>query len=128
MNAIGKLGIGLCLVGALGYGRGYISGVGGGRDYTGKLMDASCYDREGKHMRGVAEKCAPTASTSAFVFRTSEGRLLKLDSDGNAKAETAIESGVLKSGDDGMRASIIGRRHHDMLEVSSIMHHDKGVY
>ena len=48
--------------------------------FSGKLLDASCYDQQKK-----AASCDATSSTTAFAIEAS-GMVYKLDSAGNSKA------------------------------------------
>jgi hypothetical protein len=54
--------------------------------YSGKLLDASCYDQQKK-----ADSCIATVSTTTFAIEVS-GKVYKLDGDGNTKAAAAIKS------------------------------------
>ena len=61
--------------------------------FTGKLVDAACYDQE----KG-AKPCDATAATSTFAVNVS-GKVYKLDEAGNAKAAEAIKSRADRSAD-----------------------------
>ncbi len=78
-------------------------------NFSGKLMDASCYNtnkvasKESGHKTytSIAKTCAPTASTSMFAVRVTGsargadvGNTIKLDDSGNAKAAAALQSGA----------------------------------
>jgi len=54
--------------------------------YSGKLLDASCYDQQKK-----AASCDATSSTSAFAIEVS-GMVYKLDTAGNSKATAALKN------------------------------------
>ena len=54
--------------------------------YSGKLLDASCYDQQKKVV-----SCDATSNTTAFALEVS-GTVYKLDSAGNSKASTAIKA------------------------------------
>jgi hypothetical protein len=54
--------------------------------YSGKLLDASCYDQQKK-----AASCDATSNTTSFALEVS-GTVYKLDSAGNAKAATALKN------------------------------------
>ena len=54
--------------------------------YSGKLLDASCYDQQKK-----AESCGATSTTTAFALEVS-GTVYKLDTAGNSKASDAIKN------------------------------------
>jgi len=70
-----------------------ISGLALAEDFSGKLLDASCYDQE----KG-AKPCDATAATSAFAVNVN-GQVYKLDSAGNSKAAEAIRSRADRSAD-----------------------------
>jgi len=54
--------------------------------YSGKLLDASCYDQQKK-----VDSCGATSSTTAFALEVS-GKVFKLDDAGNSKASEAIKN------------------------------------
>jgi len=105
-------------------------------NWNGKLLDASCYDTNSggstlsrastkKSREDLAKTCAPSASTSSFAFLNSKGKVYKLDTDGNAKAAAAFQSGSLKPDKDGdMHASLSGTEMGDAIKVDSI--HGRG--
>jgi len=55
-------------------------------NYSGKLLDASCYDQQKK-----ADSCDATSTTTAFALEVS-GTVYKLDTAGNSKASDAIKN------------------------------------
>jgi hypothetical protein len=54
--------------------------------FSGKLLDAACYERQMK-----AEGCDASGTTAAFVPEVS-GRILKLDAAGNQKTAAAVRN------------------------------------
>ncbi|HTS29446.1 MAG TPA: hypothetical protein VMH81_26435 [Bryobacteraceae bacterium] len=54
--------------------------------WTGRLVDASCYDQQKS-----ATTCDPTSSTTAFAI-IAAGKAYKLDDAGNAKAVEAMKN------------------------------------
>jgi len=54
--------------------------------YSGKLLDASCYDQQKK-----ASACDATSTTASFALEAS-GMVYKLDSACNAKASAALKN------------------------------------
>jgi len=62
-------------------------------NYSGKLLDASCYDQQKK-----ADSCAATSNTTAFALEVS-GTVYKLDTAGNAKASDAIKNRADRTAD-----------------------------
>src|SRR5436190_2304633 len=102
MTTLSKVLITLSLSGALSFAE----------NWNGKLLDDSCYDSshsgatsaagatqatDKKSRENLAKTCAPTSSTSSFAFLSSNGKVYKLDSEGNTKAAAALQSGSLKS-------------------------------
>jgi len=55
-------------------------------NYSGKLLDASCYDQQKK-----ADSCNATSTTTAFALEVSS-TVYKLDTAGNTKASAAIQN------------------------------------
>ena len=55
-------------------------------NFSGKLVDASCYDQQKK-----ASSCDATSNTTAFALEVS-GTIYKLDTAGNSKASDAIKN------------------------------------
>ena len=54
--------------------------------WTGRLVDASCYDQQKS-----ATACDPSASSSSFALVVS-GQTYKLDNEGNTKATEALKN------------------------------------
>ncbi len=65
---------------------GVFSMVALAESYSGKLLDASCYDQQKK-----ATACDATSSTTSFALEAS-GAVYKLDSAGNTKASAALKN------------------------------------
>jgi hypothetical protein len=126
MTTFSKIVIALSLSGPLSFAE----------NLNGKLLDASCYDTshsatsntsgtthgmDRKSRENLAKTCAPTASTKSFAFMDAKGMVYKLDSEGNTKASSALQSGSLKPDKDGdMHASISGSRQGDAVKVDLI--------
>ncbi len=55
-------------------------------DWTGRLLDASCYDQN-----KTSKPCDATGSTTSFMLDVN-GKVYKLDAAGNSKAVDAIKS------------------------------------
>jgi hypothetical protein len=119
MKTIAKLGIAFCLAGAFSYGD----------VWRGKLLDASCYDQNGK-LGHEGSVCAPTASTTNFAIKVRHGKVYKLDAMSNMKAQKAVEDGVVNANQYGdFRAQITGKREaNGFVMVDSITHRGRGVY
>ncbi len=89
-------------------------------NWTGKLLDAACYDQE----KG-AKPCDATATTATFAVNVS-GKVFKLDEAGNAKAAEAIKSHADRSADPsraasgGVSAKVTGTMEGQTIKVESI--------
>jgi hypothetical protein len=62
------------------------TGLAFAETFTGKLLDASCYDQN-----KTAKPCEPTSTTSNFVLDVS-GKIYRLDATGNTKATDAMKN------------------------------------
>ena len=69
-----------------------VSGLSFAETWTGKLVDAAC---AGKSQKSQAD-CSPTVATRSFAIELSDGKILKLDSNGNSKATEAIKDTTFK--------------------------------
>jgi hypothetical protein len=58
--------------------------------WSGKLIDPACKDKA--QQSGQTMDCSATASTRTFGIELSDGTVLKLDSDGNAKAAEVVKT------------------------------------
>jgi len=120
MTLITKTGITLCFAGLLCYGE----------NLNGKLIDASCYQNSSANQassppdhssRKLDKECAPTAATKDFAVQTSNKKVYKLDSSGNAKAADAMKSGSIKPDNDGdVHVSVAGSTQGSTIKVDSI--------
>jgi len=115
MRSIAKCGMWLCLTAGLSFGI---------TQYHGQLMDASCYNQSGHETAGKAwVQCAPTNATTQFAIHTN-GKVRMLDENGNAKASTAFQEGILKrDGNGDMPVVVNGYRHGNTIKVESIRAH-----
>jgi hypothetical protein len=121
---ISILGMTLCAAGALSFAHTWDGA---------RVLDASCYDQNVKSSSStrthISRMCAPTASTSAFAFKSTSGRVYRMDALGNDKAEKALESGALKRDSYGAyKATVIGHRQGDSVIVSQITHGSHSVH
>ena len=123
MKTITKMGITVCMAGVFCYAE----------NFNGKLIDASCYDssqngagattsNSDHSSRGKLDKeCAPTSSTTTFAVQTSNKKVYKLDSSGNAKAAEAMQAGSLKADNDGdVHVAVSGSMEGNTVKVDSI--------
>jgi hypothetical protein len=87
--------------------------------FSGKLLDASCYDQEKK-----VDSCDATGNTTAFALEVS-GTVYKLDTAGNAKASAAIKNRADRSDPSkpqpkGIMAKVDGTDKSGVITVQSI--------
>ncbi len=61
--------------------------------WSGKLLDATCYDQQKK-----VAACDPTDTTTAFALEAS-GTVYKLDAAGNSKASAALKNRADRAAD-----------------------------
>lgn len=111
-------------------------GLASAATFTGRLMDADCYNQnrvatneEGhKTYHSITKTCAPTSSTTSFAVRVTGnpyeeylGTTIKLDDSGNTQAASEIESGALKMTKHGtMRVKVSGKLRGEVLESAVI--------
>jgi hypothetical protein len=114
MKMLGKCGIMLGFGAMLSYGA----------TWTGKLLDATCYDTRKASVKSnedFTKACAPTASTTEFAIRTPSGKVYKVDSAGNSALADDLQKGVLKKDHDGdIHATINGSRDGKVVKVNSV--------
>jgi hypothetical protein len=92
--------------------------------WSGKVVDAACKDQaatpgvqSAQPNSPVANACEPTASTVAFGIELQDGKVLKLDSTGNAKAADAMKNNTGKSP---LQATVTGSMDGQTVKVESI--------
>jgi hypothetical protein len=88
-------------------------------NYSGRLLDASCYDQQKK-----VDACDATSATTAFALDVS-GTVYKLDRDGNSKASMALKnradrSDPTKSQSTAVMAKVDGSEKGGTIVVQSI--------
>src|SRR5579862_8899090 len=95
---------------------------------TGKLVDAACADQGRNNPSALAGQsakdkdmsaCTPKEDTTSFAIRTSDGRIVKLDSAGNAKAASTLKANS-KADKGEMDVTITGTMTGDTVQVDSI--------
>jgi len=88
--------------------------------WTGRLVDASCYDQQKS-----ATTCDPTSSTTTFALVAS-GKAFKLDDAGNTKAIEAMKNRADRSTNPNapqsttITAKVTGSKDGENLKVESI--------
>jgi hypothetical protein len=64
---------------------GLLAGFAFAESYSGRLLDSTCVDQN------KSKNCDPTGTSTAFVI-IADGKIMKLDDAGNAKAVTAMKN------------------------------------
>jgi hypothetical protein len=82
--------------------------------WTGTLVDVMCKDKD---IAGHTKKCALGCAKSGFGLVTSDGKFVKFDEAGNAKALAALKA-TEKEKD--LKAKVEGTLDGDTVQVSSI--------
>jgi hypothetical protein len=96
------------------------SGLALAESWSGRLIDASCYDQQKS-----ATACDPTSSTTMFALVVS-GQPVKLDDAGNSKAAEALKSRADRSTNPDapagkqVAAKVSGTKEGDTIKVESI--------
>jgi len=81
---------------------------------TGTLVDVMCKDKD---IAGHTKKCAMGCAKSGFGLVTGEGKFVKFDEAGNAKALAALKA-TDKEKD--LKAKVEGTMDGDVLQVTSV--------
>src|SRR5438552_7956205 len=82
--------------------------------WTGTLVDVMC---KGKDLAGHSTKCAVSCAKSGYGLVLSDGKFVKFDESGNAKALATLKS---TSKEKDLKAKVSGSLDGDTVKVSSI--------
>jgi hypothetical protein len=82
--------------------------------YSGTLVDNMC---KGKDLATHPTKCAIGCSKSGYGLMTADGKYLKFDEDGNAKALAALKA---TSKEKDLKATVHGTVDGDTIKVESV--------
>ena len=82
--------------------------------WSGTVVDVAC---KGKDLAGHTKKCAMGCSKSGYGLVTADGKFVKFDEAGNAKALDAIKA-TTKEKD--LKGSVTGTMEGDVIKVDSI--------
>jgi hypothetical protein len=85
-----------------------------GESFSGTIVDVMC---RGKDLSGHTRECALTCSKSGYALVTADGRFLKFDEPGNARAFAALKK-LSKEKD--LKAKVAGTLDGELLKVDSI--------
>jgi hypothetical protein len=82
--------------------------------FSGTVVDVAC---KGKDLASHSRKCAIGCAKSGYALVTSDGKFLKFDEAGNAKALAALKA---TSKESDLKANVEGTMDGDVLNVTSI--------
>src|SRR5882724_2483505 len=82
--------------------------------WSGTLVDVMC---KGKDLAGHTTKCAVSCAKSGYGLVLADGKFVKFDESGNAKALAALKS---TSKEKDLKAKVSGALDGDVVRVSSI--------
>jgi hypothetical protein len=82
--------------------------------WSGTLVDVMCKDKD---IAGHTRKCALGCAKSGFGVVTADGKFLKLDEAGNAKALAALKASTK---DKDLKVAVEGEMDGDIIKVSSL--------
>lgn len=82
--------------------------------WSGTVVDVSC---KGKDLASHSKKCALGCAKSGYGLVTADGKFVKFDEAGNAKALAALKA-TSKEAD--LKATVTGTMDGDVLKVESI--------
>jgi hypothetical protein len=83
-------------------------------DLTGTVVDVMC---RGKDLAGHTRECAVTCAKSGFGLVTADGKFLKFDEGGNARALAALKKSTKEKD---LKAKVSGTVDGEVLRVESI--------
>jgi hypothetical protein len=112
------------------------AGICSAASYTGRLMDADCYNSKKVESRDAGHKtysaitktCAATPATTNFAVRVTgnafhefEGATIRLDDKGDQMAASEMKSEALKPGKDGIvRVQVRGKLLGETLQSADV--------
>jgi opacity protein-like surface antigen len=82
--------------------------------WSGTVVDTMCKDKD---VAGHTRQCALGCAKSGFGLVTSDGKFVKFDESGNAKALAALKA---SKKDKDLRAKVTGTLNGDVISVESI--------
>jgi len=90
------------------------SAVAFAETWSGTVVDVSC---KGKDLASHTKKCAMGCAKSGFGIVTADGKFIKFDEAGNAKALDALKA---SNKDKDLKATVTGSMEGDVIKVDSI--------
>lgn len=91
-----------------------LAGVSFGASWSGTLVDVMC---KGKDLAGHTAKCGVACAKSGYGLVLADGKFVKFDESGNAKALAALKA---TSKEKDLKAKITGELDGDTVKVSAI--------
>jgi hypothetical protein len=89
-------------------------GFAAAETWNGTLVDVMCKDRD---LAGHTRQCAISCSKSGFGLVLADGKFVKFDETGNAKALAALKA---SSKEKDLKAKVTGELDGDLVKVQSI--------
>jgi hypothetical protein len=86
-------------------------------EWQGYLMDASCAAKMKDKAAAHKAKCALSCAKGGYGIVTAEGKFVKFDETGNAKALEALKA---TTKDQDLMAKVTGSKQGDVIKVESI--------
>jgi len=87
-------------------------------EWSGHLMDAMCAAKMKDKAVSHKAKCALSCSRSGYGIVTAEGKFLKFDEAGNARALEALKA---TTKDQDLRVKVTGTLEGEMIQVDSVV-------
>lgn len=89
-------------------------------EWQGHLMDAMCAAKMKDKAAGHKAKCALNCAKSGFGLVTADGKYIKFDEAGNAKAQEALKS---TSKEQDLTVKVTGTLNGETIQVESLRIH-----
>jgi hypothetical protein len=89
-------------------------------EWQGHLMDAMCAAKMKDKAAGHKAKCALSCAKSGFGLVTADGKFMKFDESGNAKAQEALKA---TSKEQDLMVKVTGTLDGDAIQVESLRIH-----
>lgn len=96
------------------FGTVILSGLAFGESWNGTLIDTMC---KAKDAANHTRQCAVGCAKGGYGLVLSDGKFVKLDEAGNAKALAALKASTR---DKDLKATVAGKMDGDVIQVDSI--------
>jgi hypothetical protein len=94
------------------------AGLGLADSWSGQLVAARCMQEPYASKAQPLEGCAPTAGTKVFAVQTADGKMYKLDDEGNRQALVALKENRKLT-----NITVVGSLNGETVQVQSIELH-----